>query len=293
MDSDPFEVEMRNAVKRNAHRETTGLTPDGRSSITDSTRGMRRQRPRRANPLGWALQSRSLGAAEDLGYALTLLRAVQSGDLGAIVRIYRPEPTVSFGQRDARLPGFAEASARSRDLGFEPVVRKAGGRAAAYHRGSLVVDHLEPHDDATIETQARFIGFANLFVEALESIGVSAGIGEIPGEYCPGEFSVHGNTKSGTQVKLIGTAQRVVKGAWLFSSSIVVSDTPPIREVTKAVYDALELDLDPTTIGSAHDLNAQVTTASVSRAIEGAYRRRASLEPIEFEQLLTRVPPGV
>ncbi|WP_051620060.1 lipoate--protein ligase family protein [Haematomicrobium sanguinis] len=252
---------------------------------------MRRQRPRRESTLGWALQSRSLGAAEDLDYALTLLRAVQSGDLGAMVRIYRPEPTVSFGQRDARLPGFAHASRRSAELGFTPVIRKAGGRAAAYHRGSLVVDHLEPNDDAKIETQARFVGFANLFVEALESIGVSAGVGEIPGEYCPGEFSVHGKTMSGTKIKLIGTAQRVVKGAWLFSSSIVVENTPPIREVTEAVYDALGLDLDPATIGSAQDLNALVTTEMVSRAIEGAYRRRTSLEPIEFEQLLTRVPP--
>jgi len=36
----------------------------------------------------------------------------------------------------------------------------------------------------------------------------------VPGEYCPGEFSIN----DGHGHKLIGTAQRLVRGAWLFGT---------------------------------------------------------------------------
>ena len=75
-------------------------------------------------------QPESLGAAEDLDFALELLQRARSGRLGPSLRLYRPLPTVAFGQRDANLPGFEAAGDACRRLGFEPLVRKAGGRAA-------------------------------------------------------------------------------------------------------------------------------------------------------------------
>src|SRR5699024_12636446 len=60
--------------------------------------------------LKWVEQDVSLCVAEDLSYSTALLRAVQHGTLtGPIVRIYRPQPTVSFGQQDVRLDGYEPA----------------------------------------------------------------------------------------------------------------------------------------------------------------------------------------
>ncbi|GAA2867455.1 lipoate--protein ligase family protein [Paenarthrobacter ilicis] len=234
-------------------------------------------------------QPESLGAAEDLDFALELLRRARSGRQGACLRLYRPRPTVAFGQRDANLSGFAAAEAACRELGFEPLVRKAGGRAAAYHEGSLIIDHIEPHPDAIVRAKARFSEFGELLAGALRTIGVHAAVGEIPGEYCPGEFSVHGEDPDfpAHRVKLIGTAQRVVSGGWLFSSVIVVENSTPIREVLTASYSALGLEWDPATAGSVSDLVPHLDVGAVEEAVIDAYRGYADVVEGNFKDLLT------
>lgn len=215
----------------------------------------------------------SRGAAADLQAGLDLLAEAKAGLLGPTLRFYRPRPTVAFGQRDAHLAGFEAAAEACRRHGFEPLVRKAGGRAAAYHEGCLVVDHIEPQQDAIMGAKARFAVFGALFADALFSLGVPAGVGEIPGEYCPGEFSVHGWAPEDPahRVKLVGTAQRVVSGAWFFSSVLVVQNSAPVRAVLTEVYAALGLDWDPATAGSVEDLVGGVTVDDVERAVTGAY----------------------
>ncbi|RII43086.1 lipoate--protein ligase family protein [Galactobacter valiniphilus] len=196
-------------------------------------------------------------AAADLDRSLGLLREVAAGHRGPLLRVYTPAPTLAFGQRDARLPGFEAAAAAAAVLGFAPVVRSAGGRAAAYHEGCLIIDQIQPEAEAMKGHQARFARFGELYASALASLGVDAAVGEIPGEYCPGEFSVHGTRHDGAaRVKLVGTAQRVVAGAWLFSSVVVVSGAVPLREVTTRVYEELGLALDPATVGDAAGLVA-------------------------------------
>lgn len=216
------------------------------------------------------------GAETDLDHALDLLAEVKAGTGEAMLRLYRPEPTVAFGQRDAKLPGFAAASDAARAHGFVPAVRRAGGRAAAYHRGTLVVDHVQREQDAVAGAKARFGFFGDLFTEALRSLGVDAAVGEIPGEYCPGEFSVHGRGASAS-VKLVGTAQRVVSGAWLFSSVIVVEESAPIRHVLTDCYAALGLDWDPATAGAAEDLVPGTTVDAVEQAVLAAYAQYTEL----------------
>lgn len=240
--------------------------------------------------LSWVRQDVSFGAAEDLDYGLRMLQAAKAGRLGATVRIYRPEPSVAFGQRDAHLAGFAEAAERCRALGFEPLVRKAGGRAAAYHRGCLVIDHVQPEADAIAASRHRFAYFGELLAAALRDAGVDARMGEIPGEYCPGEYSVHGvpGYDGGTRVKLVGTAQRVVSGAWLFSSVIVVEDSGPLREVLVQAYDALGLEWDPATAGAADDLVSGIGVETVERAVLARYRADWEPEESGFRVLLDR-----
>ena len=229
-------------------------------------------------------QERSLGAARDLEFGIELLTQAKTGRIGPTLRLYRPKPTVAFGQRDARLPGFDAAAQACRDQGFEPLVRKAGGRAAAYHEGTLVVDHVEPHADAIAGSKSRFAFFGELLAVALRSAGVQAAVGEIPGEYCPGEFSVHGldPRDAAHRVKLIGTAQRVVAGGWLFSSVIVVENSAPIRRVLTDSYEALGLDWDPATAGAVNDLVPGLDIKAIEEALLGTYAGQASLQFAEF-----------
>jgi octanoyl-[GcvH]:protein N-octanoyltransferase len=232
-------------------------------------------------------QEESLGAAADLDFAIGLLQQVKAGRLGPTLRLYRPVPTVAFGQRDKHLPGFDDAARACRSLGFEPLVRKAGGRAAAYHQGTLVVDHLEPERDAIAGAKGRFSFFGELLAEALRSAGVDAAVGEIPGEYCPGEFSVHGRNPAlpSHQVKLVGTAQRVVAGGWLFSSVIVVENSAPIRAVLEASYAALGLEWDPATAGAVNDLVPHVGVDAVEAAVLDTYANYARLSYGDFAGL--------
>jgi octanoyl-[GcvH]:protein N-octanoyltransferase len=240
-------------------------------------------------------QTESLGAAADLDYGLRMLDAAKHGKLGPTLRLYRPQPTMAFGQRDARLPGFPEAAELCRQQGFEPLVRKAGGRAAAYHRGCLIVDHVEPQPDAIRAARQRFAHFGDLFAGALTSRGVAAAVGEIPGEYCPGEFSVHGaDPADGRRLfKLVGTAQRVVSGAWLFSSVIVVEDSGPLREVMTGAYAALGLDWDPVTAGAVADLAPLLDVDAVAAAVLDAYAPLAALAERPLDDLLADVPADV
>ncbi|MDQ1055828.1 octanoyl-[GcvH]:protein N-octanoyltransferase [Arthrobacter sp. SORGH_AS 212] len=228
-------------------------------------------------------QDVSLGAARDLEFGLELLARARNGSIGPTLRLYRPAPTVAFGQRDTRLPGFGAAAQACRDNGFEPLVRRAGGRAAAYHQGTLVVDHIEPDVDAIAGSKSRFGYFGELFADALRMVGVNAAVGEIPGEYCPGEFSVHGTAATdGSRIKLVGTAQRVVAGGWLFSSVIVVEDSAPIRKVLTDSYAALGLDWDPATAGAADDLVPGLTVEAVTDALLETYAGHATLASAPF-----------
>lgn len=232
-------------------------------------------------------QEQSLGAAADLDFALELLQRVKTGGVGPALRLYRPAPTVAFGQRDTHLPGFDAAGRACRELGFEPLVRKAGGRAAAYHGGTLVIDHVEPDADAIAGAKGRFSFFGELLAQALRTAGVDAGVGEIPGEYCPGEFSVHGTDPAvpAHRVKLIGTAQRVVSGGWLFSSVIVVENSAPIKAVLEASYAALGLEWDPATAGAVNDLVPHLDVDAIEAAVIGTYARYATLDYGDFGSL--------
>ena len=237
--------------------------------------------PQSDAPLTLEFEEPSGDPAADLERGVQLLREVQSGERGPSLRLYRPDPTLAFGQRDVRLAGYEAARDEASQRGFAPLVRKAGGRAAAYHRGTLIVDHLEPEHEAVMGQRRRFEAFAEIYANAFKRLGVDAQVGPIPGEYCPGDHSVHGlptaESPRNYPVKLVGTAQRVVSGAWLFSSVFVVEDSEPLRQVLDAVYQAMEVPMDPTTVGAANDLVSTVTTEGFIAALLEEYREHLRL----------------
>jgi lipoate-protein ligase A len=221
--------------------------------------------------------------ALDVALPHALLGLVAENRRAPVLRSYRPRPTVAFGRRDSFLPGFARAADAAGRRGYTPVVRGAGGRAAAYDEGCLVLDEISPADDAMTGIQARFVDAAELQARALRGIGVDARVGELPGEYCPGEFSVNARGKT----KLIGAAQRIVRGAWLVSTVVVVDSGSRIKAVLEDVYAELGLEWDPATSGAVADEVPGVSVEDVRGAILAEYAERATLirRPLATEEL--------
>ena len=224
-------------------------------------------------------QRESLGAEQDYRRALTILDAARGGATEPVLRVYQPRPTVAFGRRDELNPGFARARQAAIDGAFTPLVRRVGGRAAAYHGGCLVIDHVEPDPDPKTGIQDRYRLFGDMVVAALEELEIPAQVGEIPGEYCAGEYSVHapGTAADPEQpVKLAGTAQRVVAGAWYFSTVLVVEESEPLRGVLEDVYACLDVPWEPATAGCVADVRPGTTVAEVEDALMGVYDRYAT-----------------
>jgi octanoyl-[GcvH]:protein N-octanoyltransferase len=208
--------------------------------------------------------------AVDVAAGHALLEQAAARAIGPTLRVYRPGPTVAFGRLDALLPGFGAAVAAARAHGFEPVMRQPGGHAAAYDEGALCLDHVRPEAEAIPALQGRFEEAAELFAGALRAVGVDARVGEIPGEYCPGAWTVN----AGGRVKLVGTAQRVVRGASLLGAVVVVRGGARVRAVLEDVNGALGLDWDPATAGAAEDDVPGLSVDAVERAVLDAYAAR-------------------
>lgn len=201
--------------------------------------------------------------ALDIAISHALLDRVARGELGPTIRLYRPAPTMAFGRLDALRPGFAAAGAAARGHGFEPIVRLAGGHAAAYDDRALVYEEITAQADVTAGLHERFRNGAALLADALEHLGVDARVGEIPGEYCPGAYSVSASGR----VKLAGLAQRAVRGAALLTAFVIVSGGNRLRSTLVDVYRELDLPWDPTTAGALDDVVPGITPQDVENAI--------------------------
>ncbi len=198
----------------------------------------------------------------------------------AVLRVYRPKsPVVAFGRRDTRRPGFPSAVAAARAAGFTPVVRPQGGRAVAYTERSLVVDHIHPHADTLGGMDDRFARYGELWARALSGFGIDARVGEVPGEYCPGAYSVNARGVA----KLVGTAQRVIKGAWLFSAVAILDDADVLRPVLADVYRELDLPFDVASVGAIRVEAPSVSLDQLETAILIAYRADDDLTPITLD----------
>lgn len=165
------------------------------------------------------------------------------------IRAYATLPTAAFSRRDVRLPGYPAAVESARSLGFAPALRTVGGHLAPLHQGTLVIDVIAPAPEAQARTRDRFGRTSAAIRAALSRMGVPAQVGELPGEYCPGEFSVN----AAGEVKLAGIAQRVMAWGFLLSVNLVVADPEPLREVVDVCYRQLGLPVDPSRVGAVSE----------------------------------------
>jgi lipoate-protein ligase A len=217
--------------------------------------------------------------ALDIALSNALLGRVARGELEPTARLYRPGATLAFGRLDTLRRGFEEAGAAARDDGFEPIVRLAGGHAAAYHEQSLIYEEITREDDVAAGLHDRFRDGADLLASALAAFGVDALVGEIPGEYCPGAYTV----SAAGRIKLVGTAQRVIRGGAMMSAFVLVSGGERLRAVLFDVYRALELAWSPSTAGALDDAAPGVTIAAVEEAILEARAQDRELVPASVD----------
>jgi octanoyl-[GcvH]:protein N-octanoyltransferase len=176
-----------------------------------------------------------------------LNRSVATG-LGSL-RLWRPPtPALSVGRLDARHPRLAEVLALAHDAGVTPVRRLAGGHAATLDSGSLCLGWAQPHPRLE-ESGTRYELIAEAIVEALTALGVASSLGESPGEWCPGAWSVQG--PSG---KLAGLAQRVISGGAWCEALIVIDAAPKLRGLARQVHEVLDLEWNDSAQGELAEL---------------------------------------
>lgn len=208
-----------------------------------------------------------------------MLRVV-GGELPDTLRISRPGAAVAFGKRDVVSEGYRAAVGAARAGGFEAVERLAGGRASVFHEQTLHFGMaVRDDDDPRAGVTRRFEETAALIARAFGGLGVDARVGEVAGEYCPGEHSV--NARGAT--KLMGLAQRVVKDGAYVGGVAVVAGADRIRGVLVPVYDALGLEWEPETTGSLVDERPGLAWDDVGGAIEAEYAELYELIPAELD----------
>jgi lipoate-protein ligase A len=184
--------------------------------------------------------------AFDTAISRAVLERVAAGELPETFRIGRPGAMVAFGKLDFASPHYPDAAHAAREAGFEAIRRLAGGRAAVFHERTIAFAWAGPAQDIWSGTHDRFREVAGMVERALRRLGVDARVGEVPREYCPGDYSVNARGRK----KLAGIGQRLIRGAWHVGGVIVVDEGERVRDVLMPVYDALQLDWDPGTAGA-------------------------------------------
>ncbi len=210
----------------------------------------------------------------DVAVSHSILSAVAAGDLGGVFRLHVPGRVVAFGRADRLAAGYPSAVKASRAHGFTAVERLAGGKAAVFHESTLAFSWAVPDPEPIARIIDRFETISSIMVAAFNSLDVDATVGKLPGEYCPGRFSVHAGA-----VKVMGVGQRVVRGAAHVGGVVVVDEGHRIRDVLIPIYRALGLDWDPRTAGSLSDRSPGLHTTQVAEAITEAFGARFDLSP--------------
>jgi len=211
----------------------------------------------------------------------TILRRVAAGELRPTIRIHRPGNEVAFGRQDMASPRYEAAAEAARATGFAAVERLAGGRAAVFHEGTIAIARAYADPQPPKRTYARFEEMADLIATTLRGLGVDARVGEVPGEYCPGAYSVNAR---GT-VKLSGIGQRMIRGGAHMGGVVVASGGTEVSRALVPVYEALELEWNPATSGDVSaELGRQVDPGEIEEALIVELGRTYELVDAELDE---------
>lgn len=189
-------------------------------------------------------------AALDTATSRAVLLRCAEGSLGETLQVGCPHRVIAFGKQDAVAPGFIEATDIAVAKGWDPCVRIAGGRAVVFSPSIVRFAWTIPTDDPARDMRHNFERMADAVVHTLRSLGVPSDVGETPGEYCAGEFSVR---VQGAR-KVMGVGQRLARTAAQVGGMIVLEGRDEINDVLVPVYRALGISMDPDVTGSVAEL---------------------------------------
>lgn len=185
------------------------------------------------------------------------------------VRVWQPPKQVAFGRRDTNATDYAGAVRAARDRDFQPVERSVGGRAVAYTGRTLAFAVAITTEGCRSGIEDRYRTATATVLDALRELDADVEPGEPPASYCPGSHSIRAVDGG----KVAGLAQRVRTDVVLVSGCLVVAaaDEPEIGDVLDPVYDALEVDFDPESVGSVAGAGGSATPSDVARTLETAF----------------------
>jgi lipoate-protein ligase A len=214
-----------------------------------------------SNTLSVITHGLSGDAPLDTATSRGLLDAVSRGDLGETLELGTPHRVLAFGKHDTTSLGFGAAVKSASEHGFQPTVRIAGGRAAVFHEQTVRFGWTMPVADPAATMHKRFAILAKAVVDTLAEFGIAGTIGEVPGEYCPGKYSVHVSGR-----KVMGVGQRLTKSAAYVGGVVVLDGADTINDVLGPVYSHLDIPFDPAATGALSDVTS-VAADGFSRAL--------------------------
>lgn len=198
-------------------------------------------------------------------YAVTgelLAETGRTGEPG--VRVWRPHRQLAFGRRDERAEGYQNAREIAAEHGYPPLVRRVGGRACAYTGSTVAFVRTVPITDVRSGLDERYDEVTEAVQRACWRLGVPAQRGEPPESFCPGSYSLS------AEGKLVGLGQRVTGDAAMVAGTLIVTDHEAIGAVLAPVYEALDLALDPDSIGSIGRFGGRSEWRAVRTELERA-----------------------
>mgnify|MGYP001822671132 CR=1 FL=1 len=221
----------------------------------------------------------------DTAVSRALLLAVAEGTLGETIQVGTPHRVMAFGKHDTLTDGFARAVDVARDAGYDPTIRIAGGRAVVFSPTIVRFAWTLPVAEPAPTMHERFRTLADAVVRTLVTLGAAdAAVGEIPNEYCAGEYSVH---VLGSR-KVMGVGQRLTRSAAQVGGMIVVDDPDDINGVLVPVYEALGVPMEPGATGSIADV-VEVDADTVSDVFVGELAGHREVAPMALpDSILSR-----
>lgn len=201
--------------------------------------------------------------AFDTAVSRAILEEVAEGRSAETFRLYTPGRVVAFGRQDVVAEGYRRAVEACRAEGFDAVERLAGGRAAVFHEGTLAFSWAIPTADPIGSITRRFHEIDRIVVGALRRLGFDAEVGQVPGEYCPGRYSVN----LGGRWKVMGVGQRLRRGVAHVGGVVVVFGRDSINRVLTPVYRELSFPWDGRATGSLRSARSDITPAQVAESL--------------------------
>ena len=218
------------------------------------------------------------------GYQRAVFDQVASGRRPPTLSISPTIWHVGVTRRDTFRPGFDEAVRASNEEGYPVLVRSSGGGATAAGSGTFGFSIIRPGDER--ETQRsireRYEEAADLVLAAFSRIGLRAEVGEVRGEFCPGDHSIRvGSWRDGS--KVVGIAQRITRRATSVGGIVLVSGERELERVLARVYGAMNLPFRPGNVGSLRRAGFTVEVKEVIEAFAAEAGLRYSANRVSLD----------